>query len=201
MGQRLVVSVIENNERLATIYFHWSGYTKSVYDELRTFINMLNGKQVNRTVLTKEGFREIESAKAEEEDTLLKLVRMYESVGGGLSDEADEAFEKKYPGVEYSKDVSRNDGLIDFTEEGMRNADCWAEATAKVDLDFREVSVEPFYYVDPDDLEPDDVVTELSEDPFSFIFDEIEDRYNMICNVDSAYVKYKDDETIYGIIE
>ena len=200
MGQRLVVSVIENNERLATIYFHWSGYTISTYFELKTLINMLDGKTVDRTVLTREGFQKIESAKVEEEDTLLKLVRLYESLGGGLSGNEFEAFAKRYPGVAFKKDADRNNGLIDFTKEGMKDADNWAEASASINLDTREVVVEPFFCIFPEELEPDDVVTELKEDPTRFTFDDIEDRYNMICNVDTTYVKY-DDEVIYGIIE
>ena len=200
MGQRLVITVEEKNEDVATIYFHWSGYTKSIYHELRDLIKMLDGKTINRTVLTENGFCEVESAKVEETDTVLKLIRLYESVGGGLSSDSYADFEKRYPGVEYKKFADRSNGLIDFTEKTMGEAKSWAEASATIDLDTREVFVEPFYFVDPEELKPDDVVTELKDDPTLFTFDEIEEQYKMICNIESAYVKYGTD-MIYGIIE
>ena len=89
--------------------------------------------------------------------------------------------------------------MIDFTKEGMEDADNWAEASASINLDTREVVVEPFYCVFPEELEPDDVVTELKEDPIQFTFDDIEDRCDMIYSIDSAYVKY--DDEVYGIIQ
>jgi hypothetical protein len=197
--RKLVISVVENSERLATIYFHLSGYTKSVYNELRNLIDMLNGKTAKRIVFDENGFHEVESAKVKETDTLLKLLRLYESIGGGLSRNEFEAFEEKYPNVEYKKNADRNNGLIDFTEKSMADADKWAEATATINLDTEEVFVNPFYYINTDDLEVDDVVTELKEDPRQFRFDEMEDRYDMICSVDSDYVSYG--ISVYGVVK
>lgn len=203
MGQRLVISVVEDQERIATVYFHWSGYTRSVYEETKDLIKLLRGEAVNRLVLKEEngkiGFTPISSEKVDEPDTVLKLVRLFESLGGGLSSDSFAEFEKRYPGLEYSKKADRNNGLIDISEEGMANADLWAEATAMIDLDTEEVQVEPFWTVDEDDLEEDDVVVDLEQDPFDFTFDEIQDRYDMINGVDALFVRFEGQ--VYGFIE
>ena len=203
MGQRLVVSVVEDQVRVATVYFHWSGYTRSIYQEVKEMIDLLEGKTVEKKILVFEHdrftFVPITSRKIDESDTVLKLVRLYESLGGGLSTSSYAEFEKRYPGLEYSKDATRNNGLIDISEEGMIDADNWAEATAEIDLDAREIYVEPFWMVDDDQLEKDDVVLDLEWNPFIFPIDQIEDICNRINNCESSLIRF--DGKVYGFIE
>lgn len=40
MGQRLTIRIYQNHEQenpLATLYYHWSAYTESALEELKTF--------------------------------------------------------------------------------------------------------------------------------------------------------------------
>lgn len=197
MGQRLVISVIENSERIATIYFHWSGYTKAAYMEVKDLLDMINGIPVQRTVLTKEGFQKIESAKVEEQDTLLKLIRLYESLGGGLSNDSHKCFEERYPRVFYKKEACGTYGLIDFTEEGMKNADELAEETATICLDTRDVEMDCFCCVDEDDIE-DEIIEFFEDDPFRFSFEEMDKRCELIDNCKANYMKF--DDEVYEFI-
>ena len=53
MGQRLVINCIRDGERFATLYFHWSGYTDSAYEEGQKIVSGLLERGYSRD-MTKE---------------------------------------------------------------------------------------------------------------------------------------------------
>lgn len=42
MGQRLVLHVVSRHQDIATIYYHWSAYTKDALEEIKTLIDLVN---------------------------------------------------------------------------------------------------------------------------------------------------------------
>jgi hypothetical protein len=62
MGQRLVIDLLENGERVASLYYHWSAYFVSTLDELA---------HLSRTIL---------EAEKTGKDKILAIIEMLEVV-------------------------------------------------------------------------------------------------------------------------
>lgn len=160
MGQRLVVTIKDNDKPKMKIYYHWSGYTGSAFD-----------------VLVGLWFNCIKPLKEEHKNTdeiLLGIIRYLEgnvdaehkkwldtyfpdqmtSCHGGVgwfnkesklgSDEKLpntelEYIQSLYPGETFSKDVDRNNGLVYMSEDGMADAQMWSEGDASIDLATDEI--------------------------------------------------------------
>ena len=121
MGQRLVINIIEDNKRIANIYYHWSAYTVSALVEAKDLIN--------------SGVFAGNSGKALQ----LNLIRYIESVGGCIDGGADseeyQAISEMFPDEVFKADGSRNAGLIAITPDGMEQLESWAEGILEINLD------------------------------------------------------------------
>lgn len=119
MGQRLVVSVIKDEERIAAMYFHWSAYTKSALWEAQRIIDAINNSK--------------------NDDLRLTLIRYCEENGGCIDGGGDskefEAIQEMYPNEIFKEYGSRNEGLIALTEDGMNDLEGWSEGDLEIDLD------------------------------------------------------------------
>lgn len=126
MGQRLVFRCIKNGERFATIYYHWSAYTLNVYQEALTLINGLRANGYNKD-MSINNIR-IMLAKILHDSPMTDWNG--ESIHGGVSPNDFAKFrEIGCPEELLTTDgLSRNMGLIDISEEGMNNAEYWADA-------------------------------------------------------------------------
>lgn len=129
MGQRLVVSIIQDTKRVAAIYYHWSAYfLNTIYELTRLSEYILNAENENKNVL-------------------LGILEGVENNGGclrGIGDpeckyELDKAKEL-FPDHEFKTVGSRNEGLISFTEEGMEAFDSWSEGDALIEIDTHKIS-------------------------------------------------------------
>lgn len=128
MGQRLVVELYNNEKKVASIYYHWSAYFKSTICELANLSC------------------DILQAEEEHKDPLLGIIEGLEERGGGLrggcdpnyKDELDAAL-ALFPNHKFSENVSRNNGLISFTEEGMKSFRDWLEGYASIELDSHKI--------------------------------------------------------------
>ena len=128
MGQRLVVELYNDKKRVASIYYHWSAYFESTIYELTELSN------------------DILQAEKEHKDPLLGIVEGLEERGGGLrggctpnyKDELDAAL-ALFPDHKFSENVSRDRGLISFTEEGMESFRDWLEGHAMIELDTHKI--------------------------------------------------------------
>ena len=118
MGQRLTIQVFKNKEQeqpLATLYYHWSAYTESALEELKTFYNNYLHYFTNETT--------------KQEDDLDAIVSsIYQTVvktGGGFAfGEAEKAIQlyqvlKKHYDPDHQP--NRNNGIVAFTEEEQNN--------------------------------------------------------------------------------
>ena len=124
MGQRLVVSLIENEETIAVVYYHWSAYFQSTIYELRDLC------------------KDILKAKGEGKDILPAVLDGLEAKGGGIGFSPDNLLEaaKRFPARANREDVSRNNGLMFLGEKEIKDTLAMAEGTAKIYLDTGEVS-------------------------------------------------------------
>jgi len=113
MGQRLVINIKKDNKRIANIYYHWSAYpftamqaTKYILDNFcNTNIEVMGNKSL-----------------------ILRLIRILEDNGGGVSLDDYEYVKNLYPNEEFKQDGNRNYGLIRISnksneEEGFVEID------------------------------------------------------------------------------
>lgn len=126
MGQRLVVSIQNNGKELATVYYHWSAYTVSALWEV--------GKLVKRIFNHQD---------ETEEELKLRLIRFCYENGGGINgnDAEFEYIQKLYPGEVFKRDgYSRNNGLIDLSENGRRESHGWSEGDVEIYIDEERIN-------------------------------------------------------------
>lgn len=175
MGERLVVDIELNGKTLAKVYYHWSGFTCSAIAECIKLIN---------------DWKEKKGTLEPAEMTLFKIIRGY---GGGISQDVYLQNEVKHLealnlGLPIGETQgSRNEGLIAFTEEGMKCHDSWAEETATIYLDREEPTLEvsgTFYGVYEEEY--DDFEERISGAVEYNIFDEftVDEAYHFLDLVD-----------------
>lgn len=127
MGQRLVVTIENNEEELCKIYYHWSAYSRSALMETRDIVNEL--------------FDEYNKI----EDIKLRMIRFCERNGGGI-DGGKESDEWKYIQNTYHNEtfkeegISRNCGLIAISEDGMNDLEIWSEGDIIINIDTHRVT-------------------------------------------------------------
>lgn len=118
MGQRLVITGIKNHTPIFNIYYHWSAYTESALNE---------ADQLLKYLLSPENYN----------DLVLSAIKYCELNGGGIGliKELKEA-QRLYPDHDFKIDgISRNNGLIAITADGMDDNTSWAEGTLDIDFD------------------------------------------------------------------
>lgn len=130
MGQRLVVSVIKDEERIAAMYFHWSAYTQSALWEAQKIIDAID--------------------RHEQDDLRLCLIRYCEENGGCIDGGKDsrefKAIQEMYPNETFKENGSRNEGLIALTEDGMADIDRWSEGDLEINLDDGHIYNHVYWY-------------------------------------------------------
>ena len=205
MGQRLVISVFENSvsypdKPIAKVYYHWSAYTASAFTEAKELLD---------TYYLDEDISKIS-------DIRVRLLRSVEKHGGGITGglEGDEI--KRIKKAEQlcvpislanceCKNISRNNGLIAFTEAGMEDLQRSSEGDLDLILgnDIDDDSVINYIYSHynnfdevkefNDDLEE----TEVHEIPFDldkeFSYSELEDVINFLNNSNGYIFKRRGD--------
>jgi hypothetical protein len=123
MGQRLVITVRNNQKDICNIYYHWSAYTRSALDETKRIIDCICDKD-----------------DVSEKDLLLRLIHFCENMGGGIpgGKDSDEwkYIHDLYPNETFKAEgISRNYGLIALSEDEMKNSQQWSEGDVIIDLD------------------------------------------------------------------
>lgn len=121
MGQRLLVTVRQNNEDVCKIYFHWSAYTYSALLETKKVIDCIYNNE-------DETIKEMQ----------LRLIKFLEDNGGGIRGDQYEFdyIQAMYPNETFKTDgYSRNNGLIALSEKGMKELQDWSEGDVTIDLD------------------------------------------------------------------
>lgn len=121
MGQRLVITVKNNEKDLAKIYYHWSAYTMSALLEAKDVINCI----YNHNDET-------------EKELQLRLIRFLEARGGGIDGTLLERsrIQEMFPSETFKTEgVNRNQGLIALSQEGMDDIQSWSEGDLDIIID------------------------------------------------------------------
>lgn len=144
MGQRLVVTISADNEPKMKIYYHWSAYTISAFDELKTLWDIIKplkraGKTTEEILLGiihgLEGNVD-EAHKKWLEANYPGLVRScHGGIDGGKDSDEWEYITSLYPNETFSTDVDRNNGLVAMSDKGMDEMQSLSEGNAGIDID------------------------------------------------------------------
>lgn len=167
MGQRLVISIYADKstaDPLATIYYHWSAYTVPAAEAMEKLIGKIqewedrNGKHIidlpekeaklalvrigeSLYAVSDEDAGKMQSAidnsdMSPDAKDLSSQLLANRRRGSGVSNEEAKRLETLYPGETFHLGA-RNYGLIDVTQQGMRESLDWAEADGSLYLDER----------------------------------------------------------------
>ena len=125
MGQRLVITVRKEQEDIAKIYFHWSGYSVSALEETRSLLEDIDTNE--------EDIKKLQ----------LNIIRACESMGGGIDGGAgSEEFSyvcNMFPNVSFKEDPNRNCGLVALSENDMEKIQLWSNGNIVIDLDYNRI--------------------------------------------------------------
>ena len=148
MGQRLVITVRKEQEDIAKIYFHWSGYSVSALEETRSLLEDINTNE--------EDIKKLQ----------LNIIRACESMGGGIDGGAgSEEFSyvcNMFPNVSFKEDPNRNCGLVALSENDMEKIQRWSNGNIVIDLDYNRIYNSVFH--EYHSLEEYEAYTDKSED-------------------------------------
>lgn len=176
MGQRLVMTIKENDNDLMKVYYHWSAYTISSLIEADRFLDSYYDDELE-----------------EIENTKLRCIRALENLGARLDNESEfEEFKKLYPNEKIIKDnLNRNRGLIGITEKCMNDIQSYSEGNIIIDLTAGTIccacisgydDLEDFNECNDSELKEEDI-DHLSVDLDSIDFNELSD---VICELESV---------------
>lgn len=118
MGQRLNFEITYDGETLANAYYHWSAYTSSSLNILGKVIEAYK----NRTEI----------------NPLRVAVEILQATGAGITDEEKVEIGKdksgKFDGIKFRDAVSRNEGILSVTPDGIEDTRRWEEGRVSLDI-------------------------------------------------------------------
>lgn len=124
MGNRLVVSIYatgNDEDPLATVYYHWSADTLSSLNELDRLNTCMNGTR-------------------DPDEAIRRIAKGLHEHGGGYTKNAANSpqIRELYTDPQIAQGLlaeDRTNGLIDITEQGMKESLEWADGDAAIILD------------------------------------------------------------------
>ena len=144
MGQRLVVTIKDKGEPKMKVYYHWSGYTLSAFDELKTLWGIIKPLK-ERGLSTEEILLGIIHGLEGNVDEIHKkwLEANYPDyarschggIDGGKDSDEWKYITSLYPNETFSEDVDRNNGLVAMSDKGMNEMQDWSEGNAEINID------------------------------------------------------------------
>lgn len=192
MGQRLVVTIHAFDEDIATIYYHWGAYTG-------TSLNI--AKDLTQAI----GWPFCKT----KEELILALKEYLEEQGGGVDNADVNYFEALFSNETVkTENVSACNGLLAISEYVMnqQSADVCGEMTIDYDeqvihnncYNFYE-TMEDFISNEGEDSIQEGGMKELSVDPESFYFKDLDKLYDEMVTTGDWYSTYHG--MIYGYEE
>lgn len=146
MGQRLVVTITANNEPKMKIYYHWSAYTMSAFDELNELWKIIKplkeaGKSTEEILLGI--IHGLEGHVDEEMKKWLQMMYPEQAkerpcrggIDGGKDSDEWKYITALYPNETFAETVDRNNGLVAMSDKGMNEMQDWSEGNAGINLD------------------------------------------------------------------
>lgn len=153
MGERLVIDCVRDGEKFATLYFHWSAYTDTAYAEGLKIVSGLMDRGYSKDMTKNETILMLEEILREDSKGLNPFKNPITVSHGGVDQTEAEiaAFEALGLSKEEmdAENISRNDGLISITEQGIRDSETWGEGFALLDFDNETFENDLFYEDEP----------------------------------------------------
>lgn len=132
MGQRLVITIQDGEEKIAAAYFHWSAYTESAA--------LVTQELLNKVM---HDFTDIDDYNA----LRLKLIKWAYARGGRIDATELGECRKLFPNEQFSTSgYSRNEGLIAVSENGIASLESWSEGSVTIDIERRVVFFDVFWF-------------------------------------------------------
>lgn len=134
MGQRLVINLKNEEETIANVYYHWSGYTDSAIDLTSTIIRGL------------EKYSDIA-------DVTFRAVKAIAETGAGFNDDAISEAREMFVGIDLPVCNDRNNGLIEVTSDGIDESIGCAEGIVSIYMDDQTVDFGDFMDAECDNVD------------------------------------------------
>lgn len=173
MGQRLNIEIKDNGKSLANSYYHWSAYT----DEAAHMLGKILKSDVLKSTCS----------------PLEKAVKLLIETGAGFMDSEMDTVKATLPEELWVEAVSRNEGLLAITEDGMQSTRDWEEGRVEIDLGTKRVLFDVFWEVSKEELKDEypESKWERIELPFNTSDMTFEEAKDFIDIIDFAGVDYK----------
>ena len=195
MGQRLVINIIKDNERIANIYYHWSAYSVSALYEAQKLLDSGVFDGCNSTA-----------------EMQVKLIHFIESIGGcidgGNYSKEYQEISKMFSKETFKADGSRSKGLIAITPDGMESMESWAEGILEINLDedmiynsvYNLLTLEEYnnWRDEEDQKKLEDIPERADINIDSIPFGDLEDMIDRLENIEGY--EFRQGETIYELI-
>lgn len=164
MGQRLTIRIYQNHEQeqpLATLYYHWSAYTESALEELKSFYS-----KYLRYLDTQKRYQKAAQDHPLSGDVVLPtsdldatVVAIYQAIiedGGGFAFKEHENATQLHPILDSyanpNRLAHRSCGLLAFSEEVQEGLYSWSEGNIDLYLDEQEFQFKVYSSYDMNDL-------------------------------------------------
>jgi hypothetical protein len=231
MGQRLTIQIFENKnseQSIATLYYHWSAYTESALEELKTFYNNYRHyfkiQQIEQKLLQLHP-TPFEAVKQynELDNIVTSIYQAVIETGGGYASNADEAenainlYSALKTHYNPNHSVNRNNGIVAFTEEQQNELYDWSEGNIRLYLDEEEFEFDVYTsYEVEDDREyyehrikewfntedAESITTEQIIDYCANNFPKFDDRqYHKISDIDALITTFEQNTIFYDADE
>ena len=129
---------------------------------------------------------------ADIEDPLLRIIRIIEFLGGGITSEDTDAFIERFGNIEFKKqNISHNFGLVAFTPESMKDTQNYSEGDLTIRLSTpnnHKISSDVFWFADEDDIKKEDCCIFPFSPNTPFKSSRLEDIITYLCEHSGPYI-------------
>ena len=172
MGQRLIMNIYEyegNSEPILNVYYHWSAYTRSAYEEAKIFLT-----EYNR--ITRTG------------NLIIDCLNALESAGARVCEpEESEALFKDLNFEAATDSINRNNGIIAYTESGKEDNEAYGEGTLNVYMRSETIANYCTWATDEDEILDSEIDPEsiplIDQDLEYISFNDLENTLMMLNNM------------------
>ncbi|MCI8699721.1 MAG: hypothetical protein HFJ47_00055 [Clostridia bacterium] len=199
MGQRLNIEIKNKEKVLANCYYHWSGFANSA---------------VNLTIEIIRNFEYIRKYETQnvKNKELLFAIRLLEETGAGTQkSEIDNTIKEIGlidENIKLKESKGRNEGIIEISEEGMKENRYWEEARVTIDIENKTVNFNAIREIEKEEKqEYEDDGTKFVDINIDFKNIKFEDIFNLKAFIDKScyeeqyYFKNKFDDKYIHLIQ
>ena len=185
MGQRLIITIVENGKALANAYYHWSAYTKAAM------------------ILTEDILLAINDYKKTMTNNKLIAIRALEKTGALLQGIDIPVANKIFPNEKFKEATNRNEGIISITKKEIKASKMFSNGDVIININTEEYEFDVYFITDEEDFKENFPDEELKALPRFFVDTDSSDSTNELFSIFKKNNRFINnyDELIYSIIE